>query len=169
MDLRCKKLRWPPNPNSPRKCLRSGSILIALRTLSIIRTKSIIHIPMKKLLALVLMAAFAAFTTLNVQADDKEKAPPAEKNKAEKSKAGHLPLRGKVVSVDKAANSIKVGEHVYYVVGTTKLTKTGKTATLDDVTVGEMIGGAYKDNGGKLELLSLNIGPAPEKKPKGEK
>jgi len=123
---------------------------------------------MKKLLALVLMAAFAALTTLNVQADDKDqKPPPAEKGKGKA--ADHLPLRGKVVSVDKAAHSIKVGEHVYYVVGATKVTKTGKTATLDDVTVGEVIRGAYKDNGGKLELLSLNIGPAPEKKPKEQK
>ena len=122
---------------------------------------------MKKIIAVALMAAFAAFTTLNVRADDKDQKP--EKKQAEKSKAGHLPLRGKVVSVDKAANTIKVGEHVYYVVGTTKVMKTGKTATLDDVTVGEMVGGAYKDNGGKLELLSLNISPAPAKKPKEDK
>ena len=125
---------------------------------------------MKKVIALALMAAFAMFSTLNVQADDKDqKPPPGEKGKAEKGKAGPLPLRGKIVSVDKSANSIKVGEHVYYVVGATKVTKTGKTATLDDVTVGEVIRASYKDNGGKLELLSLSIGPAPEKKPKEDK
>jgi len=120
---------------------------------------------MKKVIALALMAAFAMFSNLNVQADDKDQKPPP----GEKGKASHLPLRGKVVSVDKAANSIKIGEHVYHVVGTTKVTKTGKTATLDDVTVGEVIRGAYTDKGGKLELLSLSIGPAPEKKPKEDK
>ena len=126
---------------------------------------------MKKLIAVVLMTAFAVFTTLNAQAADKEqKAPPAEKGKAEKGdKSGHLPFHGKVVSVDKAANSIKVGERVFYVVGTTKVNKTGKKATLDDVTVGDEVRGAYTDNGGKLELLSLGIGPAPEKKPKETK
>ncbi len=126
---------------------------------------------MKKLIALVLMAAFAAFTALNVQADDKDqKPPPAEKSKGEKGgKSGHLPFHGKVVSVDKAAKTIKVGERTFYVMGTTKVNKTGKPATLDDVTVGEEVRGAYTDNGGKLELLSLGIGPAPEKKPKGDK
>ena len=120
---------------------------------------------MKKLIALALMAAFAAFTTLNVQAADKDQKDPAEKG----GKSGHVPFHGKVVSVDKTAQSIKVGERTFYVVGTTKVNKTGKAATLDDVTVGEEVRGAYKDNGGKLELLSLGIGPAPEKKPKGDK
>ena len=125
---------------------------------------------MKRLLAVALMAAFAAFTALNVQADDKDQKPPAEKQKGEKGgKSGHVPFKGKVVSVDKAAHSIKVGERVFHVVGTTKVNKTGKTATLDDVTVGDEVRGAYTDNGGKLELLSLAIGPAPEKKPKGDK
>src|SRR2546425_4771667 len=122
---------------------------------------------MKKLIAVVLVAAVAGFTALNVRAADKEqKAPPAEKSKAEKGgKSGHVPFHGKVVSVDKAAKTIKVGERTFYVVGTTKVNKTGKAATLDDVTVGEEVRGAYMDNGGKLELLSLGIGPAPEKKP----
>jgi len=124
---------------------------------------------MKKIIAIALMAAFAAFTTLNVQADDKDKAPPAEKKQGEKGKSGHVPFHGKVVSVDKTANSIKVGERTFYVVAATKVNKTGKKASLDDVTVGEEVRGAYTDNAGKLELLSLGIGPAPEKKPKGEK
>src|SRR6185369_12223871 len=110
----------------------------------------------KKLIAVALMTAFAAFATLNVQADDKDqKPPPAEKGKGAKS--GHLPFHGKVASVDKTAKSIKVGERTFYVVGTTKVSKTGKPATLDDVTVGEEVRGAYADNGGKLELLSLGI------------
>ncbi len=126
---------------------------------------------MKKLIAVVLMAAFALFTALNAQAaDNDQKAPPTEKAKGEKGgKSGHVPFHGKVVSVDKAAKTVKVGERTFYVMGTTKVNKTGKPATLDDVTVGEEVRGAYTDNGGKLELLSLGIGPAPEKKPKGDK
>ncbi len=126
---------------------------------------------MKKLIAVALMAAFATFTTLNVLAADKDqKTTQAEKPKGEKGgKSGHVPFHGKVVSVDKAAKSLKVGERTFYVVGTTKVNKTGKPATLDDVTVGEEVRGAYTDNGGKLELVSLGIGPAPEKKPKGDK
>jgi len=126
---------------------------------------------MKRIITLMLVAVVAGFTALNVQAADKDQKPaPAEKGKAEKGdKASHLPFHGKVVSVDKAANTIKVGQRVFYVVGTTKVNKTGKKATLDDVTVGEEVRGAYTDNGGKLELLSLSIGPAPEKKPKEDK
>ena len=86
---------------------------------------------MKRLLAVALMAAFAAFTALNVQADDKDQKPPAEKQKGEKGgKSGHVPFKGKVVSVDKAAHSIKVGERVFHVVGTTKVNKTGKTCVI---------------------------------------
>lgn len=121
---------------------------------------------MKKLIAVALMAAFAAFAALNVQAADKDQKPPSgEKG----GKSGHVPFHGKVVSVDKTAKTIKVGERTFHVMGTTKVNKTGKPATLDDVTVGEEVRGAYTEKDGKLELLSLGIGPAPEKKPKGDK
>jgi hypothetical protein len=120
---------------------------------------------MKKLIAVALMAAFAAFTSLNLHAADKDQKPPAEKA----GKSGHLPFHGKVVSVDKTAKTIKVGERTFHVMGTTNVNKTGKPATLDDVTVGEEVRGAYTEKDGKLELLSLGIGPAPEKKPKGDK
>ena len=123
---------------------------------------------MKKLIAVALVATFATFTTLNVLAAD-QKTTQAEKAKGEKGKTGHVPFHGKVVSVDKAAKTIKVGERTFSVMGTTKVTKTGKPATLDDVTVGDEVRGAYMDNAGKLELLSLGIGPAPEKKPKSDK
>jgi hypothetical protein len=53
----------------------------------------------------------------------------------------------------------------------TRITKLGKPATLDDATVGEIVGGQVKRGAdGKESAVSLRIGPAPEGKGKdGEK
>jgi hypothetical protein len=55
------------------------------------------------------------------------------------------------------------------VTSTTKITKAGKLAMLEDATAGEEVGGAYHEGeSGKLELMSLRIGPKPEKEGKKE-
>lgn len=112
---------------------------------------------MKKLIALSMIAAFAAFTNLNSIAADK----PAPTEKAEK-KARQIPFHGKIGAVDKEAKSFKVGERTFHVTATTKIVKAGKPATFDDATVGEEVGGTYLSaEGGKLEVMSLRVGPKP--------
>lgn len=128
---------------------------------------------MKKLIAIALIAAFGAFTTLTVSAQDKKpadkKETPADKDKKETA-ARPIPFRGKIDSVDKAAKTIKVGERVFHVGEKTRLMSKGKPATLDDAKVGEEVGGQYREGeGGKLELVMIRIGPRPDAPAKDDK
>ena len=122
----------------------------------------------KKILAIGLVAAFAAGTTLTVQAQDKK--PEAA---AEAKKDRPTPFSGKINEIDKAAKTINIGKEkkrTIQITDKTKIMKDGKPATLDDAKVGDEVGGSYRDNGGKLEAGSLRIGPKPEgdAKPKTE-
>lgn len=128
---------------------------------------------MKKLIVIALIAAFGAFTTLTVSAQDKKpadkKETPADKKK-EETATRPVPFRGKIDSVDKSAKTIKVGERVFHVMGNTRLVSKGKPVTLDDAKVGEEVGGQYREGtGGKLELVMIRIGPRVEAPPKEEK
>ncbi|MFA6544991.1 MAG: hypothetical protein WCS99_11230 [Limisphaerales bacterium] len=107
-------------------------------------------------------------------AQDKEKG--KEKGKAsdkgaEKSKGGGF--TGKAVAVDKAAKTVKLsGEkgRVLQITASTRITKGGNPATLDDLKEGEEVSGGYKTSAdGKMEATSLNIGPRPAKGKKEEK
>ncbi|MBI3415519.1 MAG: hypothetical protein HY043_09395 [Verrucomicrobia bacterium] len=81
--------------------------------------------------------------------------------------------------MDKTAKTITIeGKdkgRTIHVTSATKIRKAGKPATFDDATAGEEVGGlAKKAPDGKLEAVSLRVGPKPEaeKKPgkaKGEK
>jgi len=122
----------------------------------------------KKILAIGLVAAFAAGTTFTVQAQDKK--PEAA---AEAKKDRPTPFSGKINEIDKAAKTINIGKEkkrTIQITDKTKIMKDGKPATLDDAKVGDEVGGSYRDNGGKLEAGSLRIGPKPEgdAKPKTE-
>lgn len=111
----------------------------------------------KCFVALVIIAAFASLGSFTITAADKPA--PAEKGKAPK----HLPFRGKISAVDQNAKTIKVGERTFHVVATTKIVKAGKPAALADVAAGDEVGGAYHEGeGGKLELMSLRVGPKPK-------
>jgi hypothetical protein len=109
---------------------------------------------MKTIVPLLTLATLVAFSTLAVSAADETKARP-------------IPFRGKIATVDKQAKTVKVGERTFNITSDSKLTKAGKPATLDDATVGEEVGGAYKEGTDKkLEVVSLRIGPradAPKK------
>jgi hypothetical protein len=109
---------------------------------------------MKTMVPLLTLATLVAFSTLAVSAADETKARP-------------IPFRGKIATVDKQAKTVKVGERTFNITSDSKLTKAGKPATLDDATVGEEVGGAYKEGTDKkLEVVSLRIGPrsdAPKK------
>ncbi len=114
---------------------------------------------MKKIILCCLIAVAAqtlTISTLNA-ADPK----PAEKKEQQANRP--LPFRGKIASVDKQAKTIKVGERTFQITAESKITKTGKPATLDDATVGEEVGGSYKEGADKkLNVISLRVGPRPE-------
>jgi hypothetical protein len=114
-----------------------------------------------------LLAAFTLGVVAQLPAQEKKEgttAPPAKEKKV------NLTLHGKIAAVDKTAKTIKVGESTLQVTSTTKITKAGKPATLDDATVGEDVSVSYKKTeDGKSELLSLRIGPRPEKATAPEK
>ncbi len=129
----------------------------------------------KKLIAIGLVAAFAAVTTLTVQAQEKKgekKGATAAEGKSNRA----TPFRGNINEIDIAAKTINIGKEkkrTIQITDKTKIMKDGKSATLNDAKVGDEVGGAYRDNNGKLEATSLRIGPKPEdakeKKEKKEK
>ena len=74
-----------------------------------------------------------------------------------------MPFRGKVSAVDKTAKTItldgKEKGRTFQITSGTKITKDGKPAVLDDVTVGESVRGVAKENAtGKLEAVTLKVG-----------
>jgi hypothetical protein len=112
---------------------------------------------MKKLIIAVIVAAFTAFSTLPTTAADDKAADKKE------TPARPIPFRGKIASVDKQAKTIKIGERTFQITAESKIAKAGKPATLDDVTVGEEVGGAYREGADKkLNVVSLRVGPRPE-------
>jgi len=114
---------------------------------------------MKKLIVSVIVAAFAAISVIPVTAADEK---PADKAPAARA----IPFRGKIAAVDKQAKTIKIGERTFHITADSKIAKAGKPATLDDATVGEDVGGQYREGADKkLNVVSLRIGPRPDAAP----
>ena len=104
-----------------------------------------------------LVAAFAATVTLPMFAADEK---PADKKEAP---ARASVFRGKIGAVDKQASTVKVGERTFLITAESKIMKAGKPATLDDATIGEDVGGQYREGADKkLNVVSLRIGPRPD-------
>ena len=120
---------------------------------------------MKNLFLIALIAALGTFASGPLWAADKVDKPQTPAEKTEK-KAARPPFTGKIASLDKEARSFKIGARTFHITTTTKILMAGKPATLDDAKVGDEVGGQYREGeGGKLEVLSLRVGPKPEKKP----
>jgi hypothetical protein len=124
--------------------------------------KSILSIAVLGLLATAIaIAPSQAFGQETKQGKGKKVAA-AEAEKAPK-KQGVFPFRGKVNAVDKTAKTVTVGERVFQVTSDTKLMKAGKPVKLDDVAVGDEVGGSYrKADDGKLVAQMIRFGPKPE-------
>ena len=136
------------------------------------------------LLAIAFIAALAA-APLSMRADDKPLPPTKIEPQKETRKAGakpgvqdgtketvrSMPFKGKLDAVDKAAHSIKIGDRNFQVLPTTRITLDGtRPGTLDDAKVGETVAGAYREaEGGAFQLVSLRLGPKPEKRSAAEK
>lgn len=128
--------------------------------------KTLLQKTITGLLATALMGV--AFQT-SAQDKKPEAKPEAKAEAAAAPKKDKLPFSGTVSAVDKTAMTVSVkkkeSEKSYLITYSTKITKDGKPATLDDAKVGEECGGSYKKTeDGKLEAVSIRFGPKPEKK-----
>jgi len=95
-------------------------------------------------------------------AEDKPKKPSESTSPEKPPKARAIPFRGTVTAVDKAANTVTVGERVFHLSSETKLSKDGKPATTSEIVVGESISGNYtKGDDGKLLARTVRVGPKP--------
>ena len=90
----------------------------------------------------------------------------------QESKGRAIPFRGKIAAVNKQSKTITVGERVFQITSDTRIVKSGKPATIDDATIGEEIGGAYRQGENKtMQAVSVRLGAkpnAPEKEPKSQ-
>lgn len=101
-----------------------------------------------------LLAVAVAGTPVVVQAQNATTNAPAKKHN------GPIPFRGKLVAVDNNAKTISIGKETIQITSETRISKNAKPATLADAAVGDEVGGSYKkDADGKLDAISLRIGP----------
>ena len=116
---------------------------------------------MKKNIALYAIAAAALIAApAAVRAQDST-TPPAATAPAKK----HHPLmfHGSVSAVDATAMTLTVGTNTVNVTSKTKIIKDGKPATLTDITVGDMVHGAYKKSDGKMDATVIHVGEMKKK------
>ena len=117
---------------------------------------------MKKSIVLALLAAVIMSVAPAVQAAEDAKDKSAQTPKPER-KQKQMPFRGKVGAVDKIAKTVtlegKEKSRTFQVTSATKITNDGKPAVMDDVVVGQTVGGLAKQTAaGKLEIVTLSIG-----------
>jgi hypothetical protein len=86
---------------------------------------------------------------------------------AKPKKHGNLPFHGNLSAVDTKARTLTVGTLTLQVTSDTLITRDGKSATLADGVVGELVSGVYKKtNNGILIATSLHFSAKAEKKKK---
>jgi hypothetical protein len=93
-----------------------------------------------------------------------KKSATVQKDSAAKKKSAH-PFHGNLAAVDKAAKTIKLGQSIYQITSETKITKDGKSATLNDGVVGEPVSGYAKPtDDGKMTATTVRFGAKVEEK-----
>jgi len=121
---------------------------------------------MKKLIVMSVLSLLALAVALPVAAQEKKAAAEGKEKKA----PGALPFNGKITAIDAAAKTITLSgkeARVVQITSSTKITKDGKPATLDDIKTGDQVGGSFRKNAdGKMEANTLNAGVRPEGKGK---
>jgi len=128
---------------------------------------------MKRSTILALLATVIISLAPVVRAAEDAKDKSAQTPKSER-KQKQMPFRGKVSAVDKIAKTVmlegKEKSRTFQVTSASKLTNEGKPAVMDDVAVGQTVGGlARQTAAGKLEIVTLNIGVKPGKTKDAEK
>ena len=118
--------------------------------------KNIYKIAVLSLLA----AALVAMPALSRAEDASTNAPASSDQTPAKPKK-----HGNLSAVDTKAMTLTVGTLTLQVMSDTLITKDGKSATLADGVVGELVSGAYKKtDDGKLNATSVHFGAKVEKK-----
>jgi hypothetical protein len=131
------------------------------------------NIHMKKAIVLAVLTATAAmcFTDPATRAAEGAKDKSAQTPGPE-GKQKQMPFRGKVSAVDKTKKTVTLEgkSHAFQITSATKITKAGKPAVIDDVIVGQTVGGLAKETAaGKWELVTLNTGAKAGKDKDAEK
>ena len=128
-----------------------------------------------KLLKLSLTAVIAAaiLTTPATAADEKKPEPKKEEKKGEKGKGGSFPFNGIVKSIDSVGMKLALpggkgkADRVFIINAATTITLEKKPAKLEDIKVGNYVGGAAKKDGDNNIAVTINAllaAPAPKKK-----
>jgi hypothetical protein len=117
-----------------------------------------------RMLSTGLLAAAMVLAPALGLAQEKPKAPPGSNAEEKPAPAARpIPFRGTVAAVNKGAKTVTVGERVFHISSETKVVKNDQPATLDDVSVGDVIAGNYlKGDDGKLTAKMVRFGPKPE-------
>ena len=117
---------------------------------------------MKTTIMLALLTAALVSTGPATQAAEgaKDKSPQPPKSVG---KQKQVPFRGKVSAVDKTTKTIalegKEKSRAFQITSATKITKDGKPAVMDDLIVGQTVGGSARQTvSGKWEIVTLNLG-----------
>jgi hypothetical protein len=110
-----------------------------------------------KLYPIITSILIACAFTLPAIAQDSS---PSDSAAAATPKAHGMRASGSVTAIDTSANTITIGDQVYSVTDSTKITKAdGTTGALTDIKVGDRVHGAYKTgDDGKNTLTSLKVG-----------
>lgn len=123
---------------------------------------------MKSLFSIAVLTAAICLSPAFVKAADDKPADDAKK-------ARGMPFNGKISAVDKATKTItlegKEKNRTFQLTAATKINRDKKPITLEEVAVGEHVGGYARENAeGKLEVVTLNTGlPGRGAKAKDEK
>ena len=128
---------------------------------------------MKTTIMLALLTAALVSTGPATQAAEGAKDKSAQPPKSV-GKQKQMPFRGKVSAVDKTTKTIalegKEKNRTFQITSASKITKDGKPAVIDDVIVGQTVGGLAKETAaGKWEVVTLNIGAKAGKAKDAEK
>jgi hypothetical protein len=71
-----------------------------------------------------------------------------------------IPFRGKLKEIDTNANTITINSDTIRITPETKITRTGKPATLADAAPGEVAAGSYrKEADGTLKAIDMRLAP----------
>ena len=124
--------------------------------------KNIYKIAVLSLLA----AALVAMPALSRAEGASTNAPASsDQTPAKPKKHEGLVFRGTVSAIDAKAMTLTVETRTFAITADTKIIKDGKSATLADGVVGELVSGAYKKtDDGKLNATSVHFGAKVEKK-----
>ena len=91
----------------------------------------------------------------------------SDQTPAKPKKHVNLPFHGNLSAIDTKAMTLTVDTLTLQVTSDTLITKDGKSATLADGVVGELVSGVYKKtNNGKLNATSVHFGAKAEMKKK---